>query len=78
MSLSKAKADFKRRLSDVLSAFERHVGDTALPEYLGAPSGKPLEHVTRRHVVDHMLATLGWNLDRMREGARESWRDQSV
>jgi len=74
VSLSKAKADFKRRLSDVLSAFERRVGDTALPEYLGAPSGKPLEHVTRRHVVDHMLAALGWNLDRMNEEMIEEAR----
>jgi hypothetical protein len=65
VSLSKAKADFKQRLFDVLSEFEQRTADTAPPEYLGAGSAKPLEHVTRRHVVDHIVESLGWSLARM-------------
>lgn len=74
MSLSKAKADFKKRLFDVLSEFERRTADTAPPEYLGAATADPLEHVTRRHVVDHMLVSLGWSLDRMNEQMIEEAR----
>jgi hypothetical protein len=74
VSLSKAKADFKKRLFDVLSEFERRTADIAPPEYLGAASADPLEHVTRRHVVDHMLEALGWSLDRMNEEMIEEAR----
>jgi hypothetical protein len=74
VSLSKAKADFKQRLYDVLLEFERRIGDTAPPEYLGSAPANPLEHVTRRHVVDHILAALGWSLDRMNANMIEEAR----
>jgi hypothetical protein len=61
----KEKADFKRQLYEAIAEFERQSGPTAGPDYAGAQAADPLEHVTRRHVIDHMLAALGWDMQQM-------------
>jgi hypothetical protein len=68
------KNEFKRRVRDVLAQFERHAAGVMPPEFQGARPASPLEHVTRRHVIDHMLMALGWNLDRMNEQMIEEAR----
>ncbi len=61
----KEKNDFKRRLHDALTEFDRQSGRDALPDYVGAQQADPLEYVTRRFVIDQMLSALGWNIARM-------------
>jgi hypothetical protein len=67
----KEKADFKQRLDETLEAFRRQSGGS---EYAGAPVRNPLEHLTRRHLIDHLLAGLGWNLSDMNEQMIEEAR----
>src|SRR5262245_49230183 len=55
------KARFKEKLREVASAFRASL-ELASPAYAGAEFSEPLEHVTRRHVIDIMLIALGWNL----------------
>ena len=59
------RADFKRKLHEALAEFGRQSGSAAPPDYVGAELGDPLEHVTRRHLIDHMLSALGWDIRRM-------------
>lgn len=61
----KEKADFKRQLHEAITEFERQSHRAAPPDYAGAQAADPLEHVTRRHVIDHILAALGWDMRRM-------------
>ena len=74
MNWLKEKADFKRRVRDVLAEFERQAGSAGPPDFQGAATANPLEHVTRRHVIDHVLMALGWNFDRMNEDMIEEAR----
>lgn len=62
MSDLRDKARFKERLQEVASAFRASLTANA-PAYAGAEFGEPLEHVTRRHLIDIFLIALGWNLD---------------
>jgi hypothetical protein len=61
----KEKADFKRKLHQAIAEFERQAGGTAPRDYPRAQTADPLEHVTRRHLIDHMLSALGWDIHRM-------------
>jgi hypothetical protein len=77
VSWLREKNDFKRRVRDVLGQFERVAG-AARPDFHGARTASPLEHVTRRHLIDHVLIALGWNLDRMSEDMIEEARAQGA
>jgi len=35
------------------------------PDFIGAAYRDPLEHTTRRYVIDEMLSALGWDLGRL-------------
>ena len=61
MSDLRDKARFKEALEDVAKIFA--AGEDGSPAYIGAGYVNPLEHATRRHVIDAMLTGLGWNLD---------------
>ena len=61
MSDLRDKARFKEALEDVAKIFA--AGEGGSPAYIGAGYVNPLEHATRRHVIDVMLTGLGWNLD---------------
>jgi hypothetical protein len=61
----KEKSDFKRRLHEAIAEFKRQSAGTAPPEYAGARRADPLEHTTRRHLIDPMLSALGWDIHRM-------------
>jgi len=63
MSNLRDKARFKEKLQEVASAFRASL-EAAVPAYAGAEFSEPLEHVTRRHLIDIILIALGWNLDR--------------
>lgn len=76
MNWLKEKTDFKRRVRDVLAEFERQAAGSTPPEFQGARIANPLEHVTRRHLIDHVLMALGWNFDRMNEDMVEESRVQ--
>jgi hypothetical protein len=56
------KARFKEKLQEVASAFRASL-ELASLAYVGAEFSEPLEHVTRRHLIDIILIALGWNLD---------------
>lgn len=56
------KTVFKTILAELLERFRRDVGPEAGPAYVGAAAHPILEHTTRRHFIDRMLAALGWNL----------------
>jgi hypothetical protein len=56
------RARFKEKLQEVASAFRASLG-SASPAYAGAEFSEPLEQVTRRHLTDIVLISLGWNLD---------------
>jgi hypothetical protein len=55
------KARFKEKLQEVASAFQASLTANT-PAYAGAEFTEPLEHVTRRHLIDIFLIALGWNL----------------
>jgi hypothetical protein len=56
------KARFKAKLQEVARAFQESLTANA-PAYAGAEFTEPLEHVTRRHLIDIFLIALGWSLD---------------
>ena len=61
----KEKADFKRRLHQAIAEFQRQSAGNAPRDFVGAQAADPLEHVTRRHLIDPMLSALGWDIHRM-------------
>lgn len=56
------EAAFQRGLAELLTQFERTVGDHASETYPGAGMGAPLEHTTRIHLLDSLAELLGWQL----------------
>jgi hypothetical protein len=58
----RVRARFKERLEEIASAFRASLMPT-FPAYTGADFTEPLEHATRRHVIDFILTALGWSLD---------------
>jgi hypothetical protein len=51
MSDLRDRARFKEQLEEISSAFRASLM-SASPAYVGADFAEPLEHVTRRHVID--------------------------
>jgi len=62
VSWLREKNDFKRRLIDALMNFSLETGIDAALEFVGARPADPLEHVTRRFVIDLLLRALGWDV----------------
>jgi hypothetical protein len=62
MSDLRDRARFKEQLEEISSAFRASLM-SASPAYVGADFAEPLEHVTRRHVIDIFLTALGWTLN---------------
>jgi hypothetical protein len=56
------RARFKEKLGEIASTFRASLM-SASPAYLGADFTEPLEHATRRHVIDFILTALGWSLN---------------
>jgi hypothetical protein len=59
------KARFKSTLSEIFKAFRARTAPSGPPAFIGAAYRDPLEHTTRRYVIDDILSALGWNLGRM-------------
>ena len=53
------KARFKERLEQVFEAFKGRADPSGPPAFIGAEFRDPLEHTTRRYLIDEMLAGLG-------------------
>ena len=53
------KARFKDRLERVFEAFKGRASPSGPPAFIGAAFRDPLEHTTRRYLIDEMLAGLG-------------------
>ncbi len=70
------KARFKDRLEQVFEAFKRRANASESPAFIGAAFRDPLEHTTRRYLVDEMLTGLGWNLGRLTREMVEEARVQ--
>lgn len=68
------KARFKSSLAEIFEAFEARTDRSAPPAFIGARYRDPLEHTTRRYVIDEILSGLGWNLSRM---TREWWKKRA-
>ncbi|MGF6924285.1 hypothetical protein [Paraburkholderia sp. 40] len=56
------RAQFKRALNDAITDFARNPAPIGGGGVAGVHVGSPLEHVTRRHILDYMLTGLGWQL----------------
>jgi hypothetical protein len=65
MSALRNKARFKESLGHIFKAFEHRTNPNGPPAFIGAAYRDPLEHTTRRYVIDETLTGLGWNLDRL-------------
>jgi hypothetical protein len=59
------KARFKSNLAEIFEAFRGRTDRSGPPDFIGGAYGDPLEHTTRRYVIDEILSGLGWNLSRM-------------
>jgi hypothetical protein len=70
------KARFKERLEQVFEAFKGRASPSGPPAFIGAEFRDPLEHTTRRYLIDEMLAGLGWNLSRLTREMVEEARVQ--
>ncbi|WP_315730730.1 MULTISPECIES: hypothetical protein [unclassified Bradyrhizobium] len=70
------RARFKRTLHDIFEAFKSRSGGSGPPEFIGAAFRDPLEHTTRRYVIDDILAALGWDLRRLTQEIVEEARTQ--
>ncbi|TYL89974.1 hypothetical protein FXB40_34155 [Bradyrhizobium rifense] len=70
------KARFKTTLHDVFEAFKSRSGGSGPPAFIGAAYRDPLEHTTRRYVIDDILAALGWDLGRLTREIVEEARAQ--
>jgi hypothetical protein len=70
------KARFKERLNELFDAFGSRVSVVVRPAFIGAAYGDPLEHTTRRYLIDDMLVGLGWDLTRMTSEMVEEARAQ--
>jgi hypothetical protein len=70
------KARFKSTLAEIFEAFKPRSSPAGLPEFIGAAYRSPLEHTTRRYVIDEVLGGLGWNLARMTREIVEEARVQ--
>jgi hypothetical protein len=62
MSDLRDRARFKEQLEEISSAFRASLM-SASPAYVSADFAEPLEHATRRHVIDIFLTALGWTLN---------------
>src|SRR4051794_12280184 len=61
----RTKARFKSNLAEILEAFRVRADRSGPPAFIGAAYRDPLEHATRRYVIDEILSGLGWDLSRM-------------
>jgi hypothetical protein len=59
------KARFKSTLDEIFEAFAPRTDPSAPPSFIGAAYGDPLEHTTRKYVIDDILSALGWDLGRL-------------
>lgn len=59
------KARFKSDLAEIFEAFRARTDRSGPPAFIGAAYRDPLEHATRRYVIDEILSGLGWDLSRM-------------
>jgi hypothetical protein len=59
------KARFKSTLSEIFEAFSSRTEPSVTPAFIGATYRDPLEHTTRKYVIDEILSSLGWNLGRL-------------
>lgn len=59
MSAARDKARFKALLDEIFTSFEATDATAALPGFIGQAEGEPLEHTTRRYVIDGILEGLG-------------------
>lgn len=55
-------AEFPELFADLIDRFDASIAPGARPEFAGAEAGDPLEHTTRVHFLDELLALLGWSL----------------
>jgi hypothetical protein len=62
VSVLRNRARFKEQLEKISSTFRASLM-SATSAYVGADFAEPLEHATRRHVIDFILTALGWTLD---------------
>jgi hypothetical protein len=53
------KARFKSALGEIFEAFKPRTTPSGPPAFIGAAFGDPLEHTTRRYVIDEILGGLG-------------------
>jgi len=70
------KARFKSALGEIFEAFKPRITPSGPPAFIGAAFRDPLEHTTRRYVIDEILAGLGWNLSRITREMVEEARVQ--
>lgn len=70
------KARFKGTLDEIFGAFKPKTDPSAPPAFIGAAYDDPLEHTTRKYVIDDILSALGWNLGRMTREMVEEARIQ--
>src|ERR1700704_2202011 len=65
MNDARDKARFKERLDLLIEAFKARTDESGPPAFIGSAYRDPLEHTTRRYLIDEMLSGLGWDLGRM-------------
>lgn len=70
------KARFKSTLDEIFEAFRPKADPSAPPAFIGAAYDHPLEHTTRKYVIDDILTALGWNLSRLTREIVEEARVQ--
>ncbi|MBB4373750.1 hypothetical protein GGD63_006578 [Bradyrhizobium sp. cir1] len=70
------KARFKTTLHDIFDAFKPRSSGSGPPAFIGAAYRDPLEHTTRRYVIDDIPAALGWDLGRLTQQVVEEARAQ--
>jgi hypothetical protein len=70
------KARFKSALDEIFEAFKPRTASAGPPAFIGAAYRDPLEHTTRRYVIDEILDGLGWNLGRLTQEIVEEARAQ--
>ncbi|MGV7219339.1 hypothetical protein [Bradyrhizobium sp. UFLA05-112] len=70
------KARFKSTLHHIFEAFSSRSSGSGPPAFIGAAYRDPLEHTTRRYVIDDILVALGWNLGRLTQEIVEEARAQ--
>jgi hypothetical protein len=62
VSTARDRARFKTLLDEIFTSFEATDATAALPGFIGQAEGEPLEHTTRRYVIDGIVEGLGWQL----------------